>query len=85
MSRADRMRQLLQDAFNPDQIDIIDDSHKHKGHGGWREGGETHYRLEISAESLKGLSRVKAQQSIYKILKPEFETGLHALSIRVIV
>ncbi|TAH32749.1 MAG: BolA family transcriptional regulator [Alphaproteobacteria bacterium] len=85
MSRADRMRQILETAFQPSLLNLIDDSMKHQGHRGWREGGETHYNLEIKAESLSRLPRVQAQQAIYRVLKSEFETGLHALSIRVIV
>lgn len=83
MTRADRMRQILTEQFSPDALTIIDDSHKHKGHMGWREGGETHFTIEISAQSLRSQSRVAANQAIYRVLKPEFAAGLHALSIKI--
>ncbi len=85
MSRAERMRQLLETAFHPHHLQITDDSERHRGHKGWRDGGETHYSLEIGSPAFAGLSRVASQQAIYRVLKPEFENGLHALSIRVIV
>ncbi len=85
MSRAQRIQNLLQTAFSPTHFRLVDDSEKHRGHKGWQEGGETHFSLEISAETLSRLSRVAAQQAIYRVLKPEFETGLHAFSIRVVV
>ena len=82
LNRAERMKELLMKAFNPEFIAFKDDSDQHKGHGGWREGGETHYTLEISLSAFPGQSRVSAERAIYKVLMPEFQSGLHALSIK---
>ena len=41
------METKLREAFAPVHLEIIDESERHKGHAGWREGGETHFRVEI--------------------------------------
>ncbi len=80
MSRAHRIRSALQ-SLDPTELDVIDDSEKHRGHGGWREGGETHYTVRIRARALEGLSRVDCHRRINALLASEFERGLHALAI----
>ncbi len=37
----------LTDALQPVTIEVIDESEQHHGHGGWREGGETHFRVRL--------------------------------------
>jgi BolA protein len=50
MSVAQEIRDRLQAAFAPDRLDVVDDSESHRGHAGWREGGETeHPDLELCA------------------------------------
>jgi BolA protein len=80
MNRQTRIRALLA-PLDPVELDILDESERHRGHGGWREGGETHYRLRIRARSLNGLSRVECHRRINALLAPEFASGLHALAI----
>lgn len=82
MTRSDRIHDSLRRAFEPDRLEVIDDSHKHAGHAGARPEGETHYTVIISSAAFAGLSRVAVQRAVMDELKPEFETGLHALSIK---
>lgn len=82
MNRSERIHQILSDAFQPTGLEVVDDSHKHAGHAGARPEGETHYTVIISATAFDGLSRVARQRAVMEVLKPEFETGLHALSIK---
>jgi BolA protein len=79
-NRAERIRAALA-SLAPAEIEVVDESEKHRGHGGWREGGETHYRIRIRAESLAGLSRVECHRRINALLADEFAMGLHALAI----
>ena len=83
MNRQERIRAALEQAFRPERLEVIDESEKHRGHGGWREGGETHYRLRLSAASLTGQSRVAQHRAVNAALAPEFENGLHALAIEI--
>lgn len=80
MNRQSRIRALLA-PLDPVELEILDESEKHRGHGGWREGGETHYHLRIRARALTGLSRVECHRRINALLAPEFASGLHALAI----
>lgn len=82
MNRSERIHKTLTDAFAPTALDVIDDSHKHAGHAGARPEGETHYTVIISASAFEGMSRVARQRAVMDALKPEFESGLHALSIK---
>ncbi|MEL6665628.1 MAG: BolA family protein [Pseudomonadota bacterium] len=82
MIRSERIRDILTEAFAPSALEVIDDSHKHAGHAGASPDGETHYTIKITSSEFEGQSRVTTQRSILAALKPEFETGLHALSIK---
>ncbi len=79
--RAARMRDLLQAAFSPELLRIEDDSAKHAGHSGEREGGETHYSVRIVASAFAGLNRVARHRAVNAAVAPEFAAGLHALSV----
>lgn len=82
MIRSDRIRDILTEVFSPTVLEVIDDSHKHAGHAGARPEGETHYTIKITSPKFAGQSRVATQRAILAALKPEFESGLHALSIK---
>lgn len=80
MSRQERIRTLLS-SLEPLALEVIDESHQHHGHSGWREGGETHYRVIIRSAAFDGLSRVERHRRVNALLAPEFESGLHALAV----
>ena len=81
MDRKERMETVLRQEFAPAVLEIVDESDAHRGHAGYRDGGETHYRVRIRAASLGGLGRVERQRRIYRSLSAEFSSGLHALSL----
>ena len=81
-ARIDRIRDSLEQAFKPELLEITDDSAKHAGHAGASPDGETHYTVHIISEAFEGLSRVQLQRAINMVLAPEFESGLHALSLK---
>jgi BolA protein len=81
MSLAEEMRQRLETAFAPTRLEILDESEGHRGHGGWREGGETHWRIRISADALAPMSRVERHRAIHAALGPGVIGRLHALAI----
>lgn len=82
MNRSERIHKTLTDTFGPSALEVVDDSHKHAGHAGARPEGETHYTVIISTPEFDGMSRVAMQRAVMAVLQPEFETGLHALSIK---
>ncbi|MEE3071611.1 MAG: BolA/IbaG family iron-sulfur metabolism protein, partial [Pseudomonadota bacterium] len=43
------MEQRLQEAFAPRILEVVDDSESHRGHGGYQEGGESHFNVRIAS------------------------------------
>ena len=78
-----RMQQKLTEAFAPVFLDIIDESEAHRGHGGYQEGGETHFKIVIKAEAFNGMSRVAQQRAVMAAVKLELEERVHALALEV--
>ncbi|MHB2168502.1 BolA family protein [Alsobacter sp. R-9] len=66
----------------PVSLDVIDESENHHGHAGWREGGETHFRVEVIAEAFRGKSRVERHRMVNALLADELAGRVHALAIR---
>ena len=71
----------LRARFAPLRLEIEDDSARHRGHAGYREGGETHFKVEIVSQAFAGHSRVARQRLVYATLSDEFAAGLHALAL----
>lgn len=80
MSMASRIETKLQ-ALEPARLEVVDESASHQGHGGWREGGETHFKVTVVAAAFAGMSRVARQRTVYKLLSAEFADGVHALAL----
>ena len=79
---ATEMLRRLNSALSPTRITLIDDSEKHRGHGGYNPSGESHFSLEIESGEFAGKSRVERQRMIYKALGELMKERVHALSIR---
>ena len=78
---AARLQKKLEAALSPLSLVIEDESAKHAGHAGAREGGETHFRIRIVSESFAGLSRVERQRKVYAAVAEELAERVHALSL----
>ena len=81
MPLADWITQTLETSLRPSHLSVTDESEQHRGHGGWREGGETHFRIDIVSEAFIGKSRVARHRLVNDALRGAFEQGLHALAI----
>ena len=80
MSRQERISELLKTKFKPDLFELENESHTHNV----PKGSETHFKLLMVSQLFEGLGRVQRQQMVMSELKFEFETGLHALSMRLL-
>ena len=69
--------------INLEKIEIIDNSHKHKGHKFFSKD-KYHLHLKISSLYLKSISRLTAQKLIMNILKEDLKTKIHALEISIV-
>ncbi|WP_375267508.1 BolA family protein [Planktotalea sp.] len=81
MSKADEIRAKLEAALAPTTLDVVDDSESHRGHGGYQEGGESHYNLRIRSEAFAGKSRIARHRLVHSALGPELIGRIHALAL----
>ncbi len=79
--RVARMRSLLMEAFTPLALKVIDDSHKHVGHAGARDG-RGHFTVEIVSDAFTGMATLARHRAIYTALGQMMTTDIHALSIK---
>ena len=79
---AESIRNKLTEAFSPLRLEVEDDSARHAGHAGAREGGESHFNVVIVSGAFKDASRVERQRSVYAALAEELAGPVHALSIK---
>ncbi|MGC2167298.1 MAG: BolA family protein [Gallionella sp.] len=82
MSRIDEMRTLL-GALKPISLDIIDESHKHAGHAGARDGGG-HFVVNIVSQQFVGKNMVARHRMIYSSLGEMMKGNIHALTINAL-
>ena len=80
----ERITLKLTQRFSPSRLDVSDDSDRHQGHAGHREGGESHFNLVIESAVFQGLSRVQRQRLINETLAAELAGPIHALSIKAL-
>jgi BolA protein len=67
--------------FDPVSLDIIDESHRHAGHAGARDGGG-HYVLNIVSAQFAGKNTVARHRMIYLALAEMMKSEIHALTIQ---
>jgi BolA family transcriptional regulator, general stress-responsive regulator len=81
MRLANLITRKLNEAFAPESIRVIDESHQHEGHAGHRPGGESHFRVYIVSAAFRGKSRLERHRMINAALTAELHGGVHALAI----
>jgi BolA protein len=84
MSMTDTIHARLTEKFSPLHLEVIDESASHHGHAGWREGGETHFRVRIATRNFDGMSRVAQHRAVMEALEAELKSSVHALAIEVL-
>lgn len=76
------IQKKLHDGLSPTHLEVIDESEGHRGHAGFREGGESHFRVVIKSAAFEGQSRLARQRMVMKVLADELKEQVHALSIQ---
>ena len=76
---ADEIRAALEQALAPQSIEVVDDSARHAGHAGAREGG--HYCVTLVASAFAGRAQLERHRMVYSAVAPLMGHGIHALSI----
>ncbi len=81
--RAEIIRATVQQALDAEHVEVVDDSALHVGHPGAEAGGG-HFRVLVVSSRFEGLSRVAAQQLVYRALGELMTTDIHALEMRTL-
>ena len=76
----EQIKSALEQAFLPVALEVIDESHKHAGHAGAKDGGG-HYMVNIVADAFAGKSRLEKHRMVNDATKHLFPAVIHALSI----
>jgi BolA protein len=84
MNVKDHMIAKLEAALAPTQLEIEDESHRHAGHSGAREGGQTHYRIKVASARFAGKGRIERHRMVYALLADEIAQGVHALALETL-
>lgn len=82
MTMAEQIERKLTEALSPETIAVVDESEAHRGHAGYREGGESHFAVDIVSNAFEGLSRIARQRAVYAVLGDEMKGRIHALRMR---
>lgn len=80
------MRQVIETklkALEPSTVNIVDESSKHVGHSGHKEGGESHFHIEICSKHFTNMSKIERHRAVYTILGDELKNKIHALSLKL--
>lgn len=80
---AERIRAKLTEAFAPAALAIDDESEQHRHHSGFREGGETHFHVSISAAPFAEMSRLERHRAVNEVLRDELSGPVHALRLTI--
>jgi BolA family transcriptional regulator, general stress-responsive regulator len=83
MTMADTMRDRLTQAFAPDVLTITDESESHRGHSGWQDGGESHFRVVIRAGAFAPMTRIERHRAVHAALGPAVTGRIHALALEI--
>ncbi len=78
--RPEAIRAALQAALAPVSLEVVDESHKHAGHAGARDG-RGHFAVSITSEAFAGLAPLARHRKVYAALGELMTTDIHALSI----
>ena len=74
-----KIEKILKETFAPQFLEVIDDSAKHAGHAGAKEGG--HFQVKITSSAFEGKKPIDRHRMIYEALSP-LKHSIHALSIK---
>ena len=84
MTMKERIAAKLSQGLHPMTLDIVDESDRHKGHAGAREGGETHFRIHIVSQAFAGKGRLERHRMVNALLADELAAGVHALALKTL-
>ena len=81
--RVAQIRSRLEAAFSPDALEVVDESHRHAGHAGARDG-RGHFAVRIVSNRFEGVKTLARHRMVYAALGTLMQTDIHALSLEAL-
>jgi BolA family transcriptional regulator, general stress-responsive regulator len=78
-----QIRSRLEGAFAPEVLEIVDESHRHAGHAGAKDG-RGHFSVRIVSDRFEGVKTLARHRMVYAALGTLMETDIHALSLEAL-
>lgn len=79
-TRVAAIRTRLEVSFQPNELEITDDSHLHAGHAGARDG-RGHFRVRIVSNRFASKKTLERHRMVYAALGPLMQSDIHALGV----
>ncbi|SMR72804.1 transcriptional regulator, BolA protein family [Aliiroseovarius halocynthiae] len=83
MNRSERIHAALSAAFHPELLEVIDESEQHRGHAGYQDGGESHFRVILRAPEFADMTRINRHRAVHKALGADLVAEIHALALEI--
>jgi BolA protein len=84
MNIQQNIEKILTEKFAPVHLEVINESHKHKGHAGDNGTGQSHFRVVISSSEFESENRVTCSRMVYQALDALLKDKIHALSLSIV-
>ncbi len=81
MSRRMRIEEKLAQTFTIEHLEVIDESESHRGHAGFQEGGESHFRVRLISADFVAQSRIARHRAVHAALGKDLMGEIHALAL----
>ncbi|OSP56410.1 BolA family transcriptional regulator [Pseudoruegeria sp. SK021] len=83
MTVAQQIHGRLEAEFHPYRLEVFDESEDHRGHSGYQDGGESHFRVLISAPIFAEMSRLDRHRAVHRAIGPDLVGRIHALALEI--
>ena len=81
MSVEDSIREKLTEAFQPEALEVVNESHRHAGHASSPGTGESHFAVKVVSSAFAGKSRLERHRMVNDVLAEEMSGNIHALAL----
>ena len=79
------IRNKLTEAFAPEALEVVNDSHRHAGHAGSPGTGMSHFTIKVVSAAFAGKKRLERHRMVNQVLAQELAGKIHALAIKALL
>lgn len=80
---AQEIRKKLEASFLLRRLEVLDESEQHRGHAGYQDGGQSHFRLRLAADEFEEMTRIARHRAVHNALGADLIGRIHALAIEI--